>query len=42
MEEQAPEKKRIRKWPFILLGILGVLGAGAYYVYNKYLIYSRS
>ncbi|MDO3645316.1 hypothetical protein [Mucilaginibacter sp. L3T2-6] len=41
MEQQYIEPKRIRKWPFYLLGIVVLLAGTAYYFYNKYLASNR-
>lgn len=32
----AENKKRFPRWPFIVLGILLIIGAGAWYAYNRY------
>ena len=38
MEEQTlPNKKPVRKWPFVLLAIVLIIGATGYYFYNNYL-----
>jgi len=34
--DNTPEKKRIARWPFIVLGILLLIGAGAWYAYNRF------
>ena len=32
----AKNKRRFPRWPFILLGILLIIGAGAWYAYNRF------
>jgi len=41
LENQPAQKKPMRKWPFILLAVLLVIGGGGYYAYNKYLAQDR-
>jgi hypothetical protein len=36
MQDATPQKRAIRKWPFILIAILAVLAGAAWYVYQKY------
>jgi len=37
MENQPELKKKIAKWPFIVLGVLLAIAGGGYYFYNKYI-----
>lgn len=37
MEEQSPKRRKIPKWPFIVLIVLGAFGGAGYYFYNKYI-----
>ncbi|HVW94602.1 MAG TPA: hypothetical protein VHA56_01370 [Mucilaginibacter sp.] len=41
MEQQYIEPRKIKKWPFYLLGIVVLLAATGYYFYNKYLASNR-
>jgi len=41
INEESPSPKKLKKWPFVLLGILAVICGGVYYVYNSYLANSR-
>ncbi len=34
--ENPSRKKRIPRWPFIVLGVLLTIGAGAWYTYNRF------
>jgi len=34
--ENTPRKKSIPRWPFVVVGVLLIIGAGAWYAYNRY------
>jgi hypothetical protein len=36
-DDLTPKKRRMRKWPFVILGIILLLGGGGWYAYNNYL-----
>jgi hypothetical protein len=41
MDDELPPRKKIKKWPFVLLAIVVLIGGGAWYAYNRFIASNR-